>query len=151
MNSSSNELLASHARLLGLEESLAKERKNLIPHYNDGSNASNASYFPYASMLEKFSGFADEYTSELAKFKNLVTGSLKQRQNNNRVPEQVNVDNNNHITSTTPQSYDNTPSSFNNNNMTNVQREIASLNNNNNGYNNGNYINQEKVVQQVQQ
>jgi len=44
--------------------------------------SSNAAYFPYLSMVDKYTGFADEYNKELSVFKGLLMESLNYKKLN---------------------------------------------------------------------
>eukprot|EP01084_Bolivina_argentea_P013611 25551_1 len=77
-------LKSSHLRLAELTKKVENGRYELINHsYNNPNITSNSTYFPYCSLVEKYTGFADEYHRELLHFKDLLKESVKRDINNN--------------------------------------------------------------------
>lgn len=95
-------LREANQRLMKLENALDVERDALINHEANDINrlTSNAVHFNYMSMVEKYTGFTDDYNKELVIFKDLLKQSVDQQSsalnaNNNS----VHLNNNNEITS----------------------------------------------------
>mmetsp|Transcript_13496 Transcript_13496/g.12091 ORF Transcript_13496/g.12091 Transcript_13496/m.12091 type:complete len:439 (+) Transcript_13496:346-1662(+) len=95
-------LREANQKLIKLENTLDTERDALINHEANDMNTltSNAVHFNYMSMVERYTGFADDYNKELVIFKDLLKESVDQQSsvlnaNNNS----VHLNNNNEITS----------------------------------------------------